>query len=156
MKFILNTLLGLSLTATLFSMHANASEFDQYLQEKQILNDEFKIIDQNALNELLAVLSAEDSKTLPIQVDSNTLIEDLQLFHDRTRLKGRIITPNFDQLENTLSSEELQKMVWDGVLKSCDVLFEHQYQQANPYQVQLELVSQTHKYDVDITQQDCK
>ena len=156
MKAIKNTLLGLCFASTLFYTQANASEFDQYLQEKKILNENFKIIDKNALYELLSVLSAEDSKTLPIQVDSNTLIEELQLYHDHTRLKGRIITPDFSQFEKTRSSEELQKIVWDGLLKNCNILFEHQYQRANPYQVQLELISETNKYDVDIIQQECQ
>jgi hypothetical protein len=156
MKAIQKTLLGLCLGSIFLSVPVFASEFDQYLQEKKILDAEFKIIDQNALNELLAVLSAEDSKTLPIQVDSNTLIEELQLYHDHTRLKGRITTPDFSQFEKTLSGEEVQKIVWDGLLKNCNILFEHEYQRTNPYKVQLALTSETNQYDVDISQQECQ
>lgn len=154
LKTIYSCLMGLCLALT--SLSTAASEFDQYLQEKKIIDAQFKIIDEKALNELLAVLSAEDSRTLPMQVDNNTSIEQLQLLHDRTLLKGRITTPDFNQFEQSSSSEDIQKIIWDNVLKNCDLLFEHQYQRANPYQIQLKLLSETNLYNVDISQQDCK
>ena len=86
----------------------HASEFDQYLQEKNIIDSKFKIQKKAELNELLAVLSAEDSRTLPLQIDQNTIIEQLQLSANKTTLKGMIITPDFSQFEKDLGRKEGQ------------------------------------------------
>ena len=61
------------LSSTFFQIQA--SEFDDYLQSKQIIDQNFKIKQPKTLNEILTVLTAEDSRTLPIEIDNNTIIE---------------------------------------------------------------------------------
>src|SRR5690606_22642457 len=138
------------------AIQANASEFDQYLQEKAIIDGKFKIQKKTELNELLAVLSAEDSRTLPLQIDQNTIIEQLHLSANKTTLKGMIITPDFSQFEQDLGRREVTKVIRNNLLKNCDIFFEHRYQIANPYKVELSLSSQTQTYKTDISQKDCK
>lgn len=89
------------------ALPVHASEFDQYLQEKNIIDSKFKIQKKAELNELLAVRSAEDSRTLPLQIDQNTIIEQLQLSANKTTLKGMIITPDFSQFEKDLGRKEV-------------------------------------------------
>ncbi|WP_411689442.1 hypothetical protein [Acinetobacter pseudolwoffii] len=137
-----------------FSVHA--SEFDQYLQEKNIIDSKFKIQKKAELNELLAVLSAEDSRTLPLQIDQNTIIEQLQLSANKTTLKGLITTPDFSQFEKDLGRKEVMKMIRNNLLNNCEIFFEHHYQIENPYKVELSLSSQTQTYKTDISQKDCK
>ncbi|WP_180077435.1 MULTISPECIES: hypothetical protein [unclassified Acinetobacter] len=137
-----------------FSVHA--SEFDQYLQEKNIIDSKFKIQKKAELNELLAVLSAEDSRTLPLQIDQNTIIEQLQLSANKTTLKGLITTPDFSQFEKDLGRKEVMKMIRNNLLNNCEIFFEHRYQIENPYKVELSLSSQTQTYKTDISQKDCK
>ncbi len=64
-------------------------------KKKILLTANLKFQKKAELNELLAVLSAEDSRTLPLQIDQNTIIEQLQLSANKTTLKGMIITPRF-------------------------------------------------------------
>lgn len=156
MKAIQKTLLGLCLASTLLSVQAFASEFDQYLQEKKILNSDFQIIDENSLNELLTVLSSEDSKTLPLEIDNNTIIEQLNLSAHQTELKGLIITPDFAQFETDLGNQKVEKIIRDNLLQNCAIFFEHQYQIKNPYQITLDLRSETKTYHMKISQQDCQ
>lgn len=132
-----------------------ASEFDQYLQGKGILDSKFKIEKKAELNELLAVLSAEDSKTLPLQIDQNTIIEQLQLTANKTTLKGMITTPDFSQFEKDLGRKEVLKVIRNNLLNNCQIFFEHRYQIVNPYKIELSLSSQTHTYNVDLSQKDC-
>ncbi|MDM1324538.1 MULTISPECIES: hypothetical protein [Acinetobacter] len=141
-------------SSTTFSVHA--SEFDQYLQEKNIIDSKFKIQKKAELNELLAVLSAEDSRTLPLQIDQNTIIEQLQLSANKTTLKGLITTPDFSQFEKDLGRKEVMKMIRNNLLNNCEIFFEHRYQIENPYKVELSLSSQTQTYKTDISQKDCK
>ena len=140
-------------SATFF---VHASEFDQYLQEKNIIDSKFKIQKKAELNELLAVLSAEDSRTLPLQIDQNTIIEQLQLSANKTTLKGLITTPDFSQFEKDLGRKEVMKMIRNNLLNNCEIFFEHRYQIENPYKVELSLSSQTQTYKTDISQKDCK
>ena len=94
MKYKINLFTALTLGISFLSSQVNASEFDQYLQQQQIIDSKFKIKKKAELNEMLAVLSAEDSKTLPLQIDHNTIIERLKLTANKTeRLykKGEII-----------------------------------------------------------------
>lgn len=138
------------------ALPVHASEFDQYLQEKNIIDSKFKIQKKAELNELLAVLSAEDSRTLPLQIDQNTIIEQLQLSANKTTLKGMIITPDFSQFEKDLGRKEVTKVIRNNLLNNCEIFFEHRYQIANPYKVELSLSSQTQTYKTDISQKDCK
>ena len=63
------------------------------------------------MNEILTVLTAEDSRTLPIEIDNNTIIEQFNLYADRTELKGLIITPDFAQFEQDLGTKAVQKVI---------------------------------------------
>lgn len=155
MKLLQTSLLAVSTmlwSATSFT----ASEFDQYLQEKQIIDRQYKIQQKTELNEMLSVLSAEDSKTLPLQIDQNTIIEQLNLSADKTILKGLIITPDFAQFEQDLGRKEVLKMIRHNLLNNCAIFFEHEYQRVNPYTVELELSSENNQYEVEIKQKDCK
>ena len=73
------------------------------------------------LNELLTVLSAEDSKTLPLQIDHNTIIEQLQLTANKTTLKGMITTPDFSQFEKDLGRKEVLKVIRNNLLNNCQI-----------------------------------
>jgi hypothetical protein len=137
------------------TLAAHASEFDQYLQEKNIIDSNFKIEKKAELNELLAVLSAEDSRTLPLQIDQNTIIEQLQLTANKTSLKGLIITPDFAQFEQDLGRREVVKVIRANLLNNCKIFFEHRYQIENPYKVELSLNSPTRTYNMKISQKDC-
>jgi hypothetical protein len=139
-----------------FAIQSHASEFDQYLQEKKILDKKFKILKKTELNEILSVLSAEDSRTLPLQVDNNTLVETLLLDSEKTHLKGQIITPDFAQFEQDLGSKEVEAVIRNNLLENCSIFFEHQYQKTNPYSIELELRSEQQQYQIQISQKDCK
>ncbi len=145
--------LAVVLSTSLFQVQA--SEFDQYLQSKQIIDKNYKIIKPDTLNELLAVLSAEDSKTLPLEVDNNTVIEQLGLYANRTELKGLIITPDFTQFEQDLGHKEVKKLIMKNLIQSCNIFYEHHYQQKNPYTVFLKLTSAKNSYNLELKQADC-
>ena len=141
------------LSSTFFQVQA--SEFDDYLQSKQIIDQNFKIKQPETLNEILTVLTAEDSRTLPIEIDNNTIIEQFNLYADRTELKGLIITPDFAQFEQDLGSKEVQKVIKKNVVQNCNIFFEHQYQRHNPYIIKLQLSSEKNSYDLELKQKDC-
>ena len=145
-------LLGLT---CLLSVPVLATEFDQYLQDQQILDQKFKIKKAKQLNELLKVLSAEDSRTLPLQMDQNTVIEKLQLSSTKTELQGLIITPDFAQFERDLGRNEVQDLIKKNLSQNCEIFFEHEYQRANPYRIVLSLSSAQHEYNVELKQKDC-
>ena len=107
------------------------------------------------MNEILTVLTAEDSRTLPIEIDNNTIIEQFNLYADRTELKGLIITPDFAQFEQDLGAKEVQKVIKKNVVQNCNIFFEHQYQRHNPYIVKLQLSSEKNSYDLELKQKDC-
>lgn len=153
MHFLKKSLiLSLSLFVTLPAL---ATEFDQYLQQQQILDQNFKIKDSAQLNALLTVLSAEDSRTLPLQIDQNTVIEQLKLKSDMTELKGLIVTPDFAQFERDLGPKEVHEFIQRNLSQNCDIFFEHEYQRVNPYRVVLNLSSQQQQYQVELQREDC-
>jgi hypothetical protein len=133
-----------------------ATEFDQYLQDQQIIDQKFKIKNTKQLNELLNVLSAEDSRTLPLKIDQNTVIEKLQLSSTQTELTGLIITPDFAQFERDLGRKHVQNLIKKNLSQNCDIFFEHQYQRENPYRVVLNLSSDQHQYQLELKQKDCQ
>lgn len=133
----------------------HATEFDQYLQHKDIIDENFKIKNKKELNELLAGLSAEDSKTLPLQVDQNTVIEQLKMTANQTTLKGLITTPDFNQLEQDLGKKEIKQVILKNLLNNCNILFEHQYQKSNSYRAEIELSSDHDQYQFSINRKDC-
>lgn len=132
-----------------------ATEFDQYLQTEQLIDAKFKIKNNKQLNDLLKVLTAEDSRTLPLQIDQDTVIEQLKLSSNKTELTGLIITPDFAQFEQSLGRDEVKKILQRNLIKSCGIFFEHQYQRANPYSIHLNLSSTTTQYQVELKQKDC-
>lgn len=138
-----------------FSPFVAATEFDQYLQKEKILDDRFKIIDAKKMNDLLTVLSAEDSRTLPLQIDQNTIIEKLQLSADKTQLEGLISTPDFAQFEQDLGKKDVHNMIRRNLIQNCEILFEHQYQRVNPYRVHFNLSSKHHQYKLELSAKDC-
>ncbi|WP_122901565.1 hypothetical protein [Acinetobacter sp. B51(2017)] len=142
--------LGLMLSAPVL-----ATEFDQYLQQQKIIDQKFKIKNAKELNALLTVLSAEDSRTLPLQIDQNTVIEKLQLSSSKTQLTGLIVTPDFEQFERDLGHQEVQALIKKNLSQNCEIFFEHEYQRANPYRVVLNLSSAQHQYTVELKQKDC-
>ena len=146
---------SIALSSQLYTASAQATEFDQYLKEKNIINDQFKIEDKKQLNEILAVLSAEDSKTLPLQIDQNSVIEQLELSANQTRLKGLITTPDFNQLEQDLGKKEVRQVIEKNLLNNCETFFEHEYQRVNPYSIDIQLSSDHDKYHFKISQKDC-
>ena len=107
------------------------------------------------LDELLSVLSAEDSKTLPLEIDHNTIIEQLSLTSKKTELKGMIITPDFAQFEQDLGSKEVQKLIKKNLIQNCPIFFEHEYQKRNPYLVEFDLSSEKNHYKLELKQKDC-
>lgn len=133
-----------------------ATEFDQFLQQQKIIDQDFKIQDKKQLNEILEVLSAEDSKTLPIKIDQNLIIEQFNLTANKSVIKGLIITPDFTQFELEMGSTEVKKLIQNNIQKNCAIFFEHQYQIANPYKVEFELSSSEKSYELELTQKDCK
>jgi hypothetical protein len=141
------------LTAAFCQVHA--SEFDEYLQSKKIIDQNFKIQQPKALDELLSVLSAEDSKTLPLEIDNNTIIEQLNLSSKKTELKGMIITPDFSQFEDDLGSKEVHKLIKKNLLQNCSIFFEHEYQKNNAYVIELSLSSEKNTYQIELKQKDC-
>lgn len=154
----LNTALLILTTLVSNHLYANqhqATEFDLYLKDKNILDENFKIKDKKQLNEILSVLSAEDSKTLPIQIDQNTLIEQLQLSANQTRLSGIITTSDFNELEKDLGKKEIQQITEKNLLNNCNIFFEHQYQRQNAYHIELTLRSDHDKYKFKVSQKDC-
>ena len=150
LKKITFAILSLSFTVPVW-----ATEFDQYLQDKKIIDQKFKIKDAKQLNELLEVLSAEDSRTLPLQIDQNTVIEKLQLSSSKTQLKGLIVTPDFEQFEQDLGRSEVQKIIKNNLVQNCDIFFEHQYQRANPYRILIDLSSSKQRYSIELKSKDC-
>lgn len=147
---------SLALIFTGSQLQAQASEFDTYLQEKKLINDQYIIQDSKGLDEILSVLSAEDSRTLPLQVDNNTIIEKLDLTSKATNLTGIITTPDFAQFEKDLGKNGVLKLIHQNLLPNCDIFFEHEYQKKNPYVIKLNLNSESSTYDLKITQEDCK
>jgi hypothetical protein len=150
-----NIILACSLLG-LTTMSVTASEFDKYLQEKKIIDTHFKITNKAELNDLLKVLSAEDSKTFPLQIDHNTIIEKLEIDSEKTVLTGLIITPDFSQFEQDLGRKEVTKLIRKNLLNNCNIFFEHEYQRHNPYRIELHLNSTDTNYSIDLSQKDCQ
>lgn len=137
------------------SSSAFASTFDEYLQEKKMIDENFQIIDKPALTELVTALSEEDSKTFPIEIDHNTILERLEMNAEQTTLTGLIITPDFEQFEKDLGETEVKKIIQQNLIKNCSTFFEHEYQRHNPYKIELKLSSSHNSYHLTLTQQDC-
>lgn len=153
-KIYLSTVLALGLSALSFTSHA--SELDQYLQQKQIIDAEYKIKNTTGLNEILNIISVEDSRTLPYQVDQNTIIEQMQLFADRVEVKGLISSPDFEQFAQDVGHSEVKKIMKKNLLQNCEMIFEHQFQRVNPYRIELQLSSAQQQYQLLLKNSECQ
>lgn len=132
------------------------SELDQYLQQKQIIDAEYKIKNTTGLNEILNIISVEDSRTLPYQVDQNTIIEQMQLFADRVEVKGLISSPDFEQFAQDVGYSEVKKIMKKNLLQNCEMIFEHQFQRVNPYRIELQLSSAQQQYQLQLKNSECQ
>ena len=148
--------LGLICCSASVHLLASPTEFDQYLINKQILNNDFKIKNTQALNEILDVISVEDSRTLPFQVDQNMLMEQYNLRADHVEIQGIITTPDFAQFEQSIGVKEVKQLIKKNTLQSCHLLFEHEFQRKNPYAVKLVLASEKETYQLTIPNTECK
>ena len=150
--------LSLGLISCAFAAHllAAPTEFDQYLINKKILGSDLKIKDTKALNEILEVISEEDSRTLPYQFDQNMLMEKYQIRSSHVDIEGIITTPDFSQFEQAIGLKEVQKLMKNNTLQNCHLLFEHEFQRRNPYTVNMKLASEKQTYQYTIKNSECK
>ncbi|ENV32736.1 hypothetical protein [Acinetobacter gerneri] len=148
------SLFFLGLTCASFSSAAE-TELDQYLIKKQIIDSSYKIKNPAALKDVLFYLSDEDSRTLPLQIDQNTIIEKLRLYPDHIEIQGIITTPDFTQFENSIGENEVKKLLHRNVLENCKQIFEHEFQRKNPYYVAMNLSSEQHHYQIKLNSKEC-
>ena len=135
--------------------HAKATELDQYFVKKQILDSSYKIKDRKALNEILDVISDEDSRTQPFQIDQNMLMEKYQMSANEVKIEGIITTPDFAQFAQDVGDKEVKKLLRKNILQNCSLLFENEFQRVNPYHVELKLSSESKNYDFKIKNSEC-
>lgn len=140
----------------LFSMSTHATELDNYLIQKNLIDQNYKIKDKKNLNDVLTALSEEDSRVLPVQIDQNTLIEKIDLFHDHIDLQGIITSSDFNQFANSVGKEQIQSLLIKGMIENCDLIFENEFQRKNPYYVKMKLVSEHKSYELKINNNQCK
>lgn len=138
-----------------FSMATHATELDNFLIQKNLIDQHYKIKDKKNLDDLLTALSEEDSRVLPIQIDQNTLIEKIDLFHDHIDLQGIITSADFNQFANSVGKERIQSLLIKGMIENCDLIFENEFQRKNPYYVKMKLVSEHKSYDLKIKNDQC-
>lgn len=148
-------LLGFGLSIVAAQLIAAPTELDQYLQKKQILDSHYKIQSSQALNDVLDVLSDEDSRTLPFQVDQNMLMEKYQMNAQQIDIEGIITTPDFSQFEQSIGTAEVKKLMKKNTLQNCHLLFENQFQRSNPYAVNMKLASEKQVYQYSIKNTEC-
>ena len=140
----------------LFSMTIHATELDRYLIQKNLIDQNYKIKDQKNLDDILIALSEEDSRVLPLQIDQNTLIEQMHVYHDHIDLQGIITSADFNQFANKVGKEKIHDLLIKGMLENCDLIFENEFQRQNPYYVKMKLVSDHKSYDLKIRNNQCK
>ena len=149
-------LLALGLSLSTFSFAGEPSELDQYLVKNQILDSNFKIKNKTGLNEILAAISDEDSRTLPYQVDQNMLMEKMEIEADKIEIDGIITTPDFAQFAESVGQQQVKQLTKKNSLQNCELLFEHQFQRVNPYVLEMDLSSPQQKYEIKIHNAECK
>ncbi|TCB48786.1 hypothetical protein E0H80_13995 [Acinetobacter sp. ANC 4779] len=148
--------LCLSSLLLIHTAQAKATELDQYLVKKQIIDQTYKIKDTKALNEILNVISDEDSRTMPYQVDQNTLIEQLRFYADHIDLQGIITTPDFGQFAEDIGDKKVKYLIKQNLIQNCHLLFEHEFQRINPYHVAIKLSSNDKNYHLNIKNTECQ
>lgn len=135
---------------------AKATELDQYLLKKKILDQTYKIKNPKALNEILDVMSDEDSRTMPYQVDQNTVIEQLRLYADHIDIQGIITTPDFTQFAEDIGDKQVKYLIKQNLIQNCHLFFEHEFQRINPYHVDIKLSSDDKNYKMKIKNTECQ
>ncbi|MDM1759238.1 MULTISPECIES: hypothetical protein [unclassified Acinetobacter] len=149
-------LLSSSLLIGSFSTAIQATELDDYLVQYKIVDANYKIKNNQRLKDVLSYLSDEDSRTLPLQIDQNTLIEKLRLHPNYIEIEGIITSPDFKQFSQDMSSQEIKKLFTDNLTKNCAHLFEHQFQRVNPYEVRMKLSTDDKQYSVELKNSSCQ
>ena len=154
------TLTTISLCAAAILAHSTAyakpSELDQYLVKQKILSADYKIKNAVALNEILDVISDEDSRTMPYQVDQNTVIEQSTTTDKQINIRGMIISPDFTQFVESTGYNNVKNMIKQNLIHNCDSMFEHQFQRVNPYVLNLQLSAEKTQFNVQLSNSECK
>lgn len=155
MKFT-TVLLGSSLfISSLFSI-VQATELDDYLVQQKIVDANYKIKNTKRLAEVLSYLSDEDSRTLPLQIDQNTLIEKLRLYPNYIEIQGLITSADFKQFTQSMSPQDVKKLFTDNLIRNCNHIFEHQFQRINPYEVRMKLSTDEKQYSLKLENAQCQ
>ncbi|QTD65509.1 hypothetical protein J4G46_07080 [Acinetobacter towneri] len=154
------TLATITLCAAAMLTHSTAyakpSELDQYLAQHDILTADYKIKNVAALNEILDVISDEDSRTMPYQVDQNTVIEQSTTTDKQINIRGMIISPDFTQFVESTGYNNVKNMIKQNLIHNCDSMFEHQFQRVNPYVLNLQLSAEKTQFNVQLSNSECK
>ncbi|MBJ9904650.1 hypothetical protein [Acinetobacter bereziniae] len=147
-----------SITTLLLSLsiHSYATELDDYLIQNQLIEQNYKIKDSKNLDDVLNALSDEDSRVLPVQIDQNTVIEKIRLYHDHIDLEGIITSENFKQFSDSLGKEKTQQFLMQGMLENCGLIFENEFQRRNPYYVKMKLSSAEKVYELKLKNDQCQ
>lgn len=153
---LIKLLLSSSLLLSLMCAITQATELDDYLIQQKIISADYKIKNNKKLTEVLTYLSDEDSRTLPLQIDQNTLIEKLRLHSNYIEIEGIITSPDFKQFAQSLNTQDIKKLFTDNLIKNCDQLFEHQFQRVNPYEVRMKLSTDEKQYSVELKNSACQ
>ena len=135
---------------------AKGTELDQYFVKNKIIDSSYKIQDSKKLNEILNVMSDEDSRTMPYQADQNTVIEQLRLYADHIEVQGIITTPDFTQFAEDIGDKEVKRFITQNLINSCHLFFEHEFQRVNPYYVKVKLSAPHKTYDLKIKNSECQ
>ena len=155
MKFKIISL-GVSSLCLLLSIHSHATGLDDYLIQKNLIDQNYKIKDQKNLDTILAALSDEDSRVYPIQIDQNTVIEQMQMYHNHIDLQGLITSTDFDQFSKSVGQEKTQQYLMKGMIENCHLIFENEFQRKNPYYVKMKLSSDHKSYEIKVNNDQCK
>lgn len=153
---LIKLLLSSSLLLSSMCAITQATELDDYLIQQKIIRADYKIKNNKKLTEVLTYLSDEDSRTLPLQIDQNTLIEKLRLHSNYIEIEGIITSPDFKQFAQSLNTQDIKKLFTDNLIKNCDQLFEHQFQRLNPYEVRMKLSTNEKQYSVELKNSQCQ
>ena len=154
MKF--KTILAISIfSINLLTTSSFASEVDEYLQQKNIIDTQYKIINKQYLKDVLSALNDEDSRVLPIQVDQNTIIEKMQLHTDHIEIQGLITSEDFAQFAQSTGQEKTKQLLTEGLLDNCSSIFNHEFQRKNPYTANITLTSQKKSYQINLKNTQC-
>ncbi|MFT0694937.1 hypothetical protein PYR74_11815 [Acinetobacter bereziniae] len=151
-------IISLSITTFLLtqSIPSYATELDDYLIQNQLIEQNYKIKDSKNLDDVLNALSDEDSRVLPVQIDQNTVIEKIRLYHDHIDLEGIITSENFKQFSDSMGKEKTQQFLMQGMLENCGLIFENEFQRRNPYYVKMKLSSAEKVYELKLKNDQCQ